>query len=85
MFESLLDDMSHPKEAKNYPYRLEPTSDTDTGMSLKSVFKYSKLFVISFLHTNFNSVIILHYYLCINVAFIMKGFSTSVFQQIRPY
>ena len=32
MFESLIDDMSHPKEAKNDPYRLEPASNTDTGM-----------------------------------------------------
>ena len=32
MFESFLDDMSFPKQAKNDPYRQEPATNTDTGM-----------------------------------------------------
>ena len=32
MFESFLDDMSCPKQAKNDPYRLEPATNTDTGI-----------------------------------------------------
>ena len=32
MFESLLGDMSYPKEAKNDPFRQEPATITDTGM-----------------------------------------------------
>ena len=32
MFESFLDDMSCPKQAKNDPYRQEPATITDTGV-----------------------------------------------------
>ena len=59
MFESLIDDMSHPKEAKNDPYRLEPASNTDTGMWVwnQSLNIPNYLWYVFF--TNFNSVIIL--------------------------